>query len=122
MSLGGPEVLKLDWNTHGLTAADLDGDGRTDLAVIDNDRATIELLYQIKPGTPPDPAKPSRVNRWEPVVEDARFRRVSVTTGEAMYDLAVGDLNGDGRPDLIYTGEETPLTVRYQQALSLIHI
>jgi hypothetical protein len=116
VSLGGPEVVKLDWATRGLTPADLDGDGRMDLAIIDNDRASIELLYQIKPGTPPDPAKPARANRWEPVLEDARFRRVSVTTGETMFDLAVGDLNGDGRPDLIYTGEVTPLTIRYQQA------
>ena len=116
VSLGGPEITRLDWNIRALTAADLDGDGRTDLAVIDNDRATIELLYQIKPGAPPDPAKPARANRWEPVVDDARFRRVSVTTGVTMIDLAIADLNHDGRPDLIYTGDTQALAIRYQQA------
>ncbi len=116
VSLGGPEITKLDWNIRALTAADLDGDGRTDLAIIDNDRATIELLYQIKPGAPPDPAKPVRANRWEPIVDDARFRRVSVTTGITMIDLTVADLNSDGRPDLIYTGDTQALTLRYQQA------
>ena len=114
--LGGPEIVKLDYSIRALTPADLDGDGLTDLAVIDNDRATIELLYQIKPGAPPDPAKAARPNRWEPVLEDARFRRVSVTTGETMFDFVVGDLNGDGRPDLVYTGDTQALTLRYQQA------
>jgi hypothetical protein len=44
-------------------------------------------------------------NRWEPVVEDARFRKASVTTGVTVFDLVVGDFNGDGKPDLAYTGD-----------------
>ena len=28
VALGGPEVIKLDWNMRALQAADLDGDGR----------------------------------------------------------------------------------------------
>ncbi|MEI6862343.1 MAG: VCBS repeat-containing protein, partial [Verrucomicrobiota bacterium] len=116
VTLDGPEITKLDWNIRALTPADLDGDGRTDLAIINNDHAAIELLYQHKPGATPDPAKPGRANRWEPVLEDARFRRVSVTTGITMIDLTVADLNGDGRPDLIYTGDTQALTIRYQQA------
>lgn len=114
--LGGPAVVKLDWNIRSLQAADLDRDGLTDLAVINNDHATIDLLYQLKPGVPRPDLKSDRPNRWEPVVEDARFRRVSVTTGITMFELAVGDLNGDGRPDLAYTGDPENLTIRYQQA------
>ena len=116
VALGGPDIVKLDWSVRAVTPVDLDGDKLMDLALIDNDRATIELLYQKKPGAPDDPAKPDRVNRWEPVLEDARFRRVSVTTGVTMFDLVVGDLNGDGRPDLVYTGDAQALTLRYQQA------
>ena len=55
VSLSGPEVVKLDWNTRALTPVDVDGDGLTDLAVVNNDRAAIELLLQIKPGSPPTP-------------------------------------------------------------------
>ena len=50
--LRGPEVVKLDWNTRALAAHDLDGDGRTDLALINNARASIELLYQLDPAAP----------------------------------------------------------------------
>ena len=119
-ALDGPEVIKLDWNTRALVAHDLDGDGRTDLAVINNNRASIELLYQIDPAAP-RPAKkksPSATpaSRWEPELEDARFRKETLIVGQNLFDLAVADFNGDGRADLATTGEPVPLLVRYAQA------
>ncbi len=115
--LGGPEIEKLDWNTRALQAVDVDGDHLQDLVLINNDRSTVDILYQLKPGAARDDVgKAVQGNRWEPVLADARFRKVSVTTGVTMYDLAVGDLNGDGRPDLAYTGDPQALTLQYQQA------
>jgi len=117
IELTGPEVIKLDWNIRALTAVDLDGDGLNDLVVANNDRAAIELLFQVKPGVAPSAvARKVVTNRWEPMLEDARFRKVRVTTGITVLDLIVTDLNHDGRPDLVYTGEPQALTVRYQQA------
>jgi hypothetical protein len=117
IALRGPEVMKLDWNARALQSCDLNRDGLNDLVVANNDRSTIDILYQLKAGAPNDTVpKEVNVNRWEPVVEDARFRKVSVTTGVTIYDLVVGDLNGDGRPDLAYTGDPQALTIRYQQA------
>lgn len=115
--LGGPEVAKLDWNVRALQAVDIDRDGRNDLVVLNNDHASIDILYQIDPAAPAASAPKSiRPNRWEPVVEDARFRKTSITTGTAMYDLVTGDFNGDGRTDFAYTGAPQALTVRYGQA------
>jgi len=117
VALRGPEVMKLDWNVRALQASDLNRDGLNDLVVANNDRSTVDILYQLKPGSPNDTVPKSvNINRWEPVVEDAHFRKISVTTGVTVYDLVVGDLNGDGRPDLAYTGEPQALTIRYQQA------
>ncbi len=117
IALSAPEVLKLDWNTRALSSVDLDGDGANDLIVINNDRAAIELLYQVRRGEPlPTPVRRVAANRWDPVIEDARFRKVRVTTGVTMLDLVAVDLNDDKRPDLAYTGDPQALTIRYQQA------
>ena len=53
--LGGPEIVKLDWNTRRIVPVDLNQDGLLDLAVINNDRARIEMLLQRAPG---DTSKP----------------------------------------------------------------
>lgn len=110
----GPEILKIGWSIGSLVASDVNGDGRTDLAVINNDRARIELLFQREPGVSSPARRPAGLERWQPVLEDARFDRRNISTTSRMYTLDVGDLNGDGRMDLAFTGSTEGLTVRYQ--------
>jgi hypothetical protein len=114
LELGGPEILKIGWSSGSLTAGDIDSDGRTDLAIINNDRARIELLIQRKPGAPNGRTRPVGLDRWQPVLEDARFDRTSVPTGSRMYALDLGDLDGDGLLDLVFTGTPEDLTILYQ--------
>ena len=114
--LAGPEIAKLDWGTRMMRVADFNGDGRRDLVFINADRASLDFLYQLGPGES-KPVKPNIVsNRWEPIVEDARFRLHRFTTGASMLELAVGDFNHDGWMDLAYTSESDPLVVRYQES------
>ena len=114
LELGGPEVLKIGWSSGSLTAGDIDADGRTDLAIINNDRARIEVLIQRQPGSPNGRARPVGLERWQPVLEDARFDRRSVPTGSRMYAFDLGDLDGDGLLDLVFTGTPEDLTIRFQ--------
>jgi hypothetical protein len=114
----GPEVAKLDWNVRALVAHDIDGDGRVDLALINNDRAAVELLFQRDLSAPTEQARTAAVrpsNRWVPVLEDARFRRETLIVGQSLFDLAIADFNGDGRADIACTGEPSPLVVRLAQ-------
>lgn len=113
--LVGPRIAKLDWQTRGLCRGDLDGDGRLDLAVVNNDRARIDLLFQRTPDELREAAKTKLATpRWEPIIEDAPFLKESVTTGDFMYDLAILDVNGDGRDDLVYTGKRDRVAVKLQ--------
>ncbi len=113
--LDGPLVQPLDWGTRGLTAADIDGDGRNDLVLLNNDQAKIEILYQrtVDEGTRRRP-EALRRNRWDPELSDLPFERHSIVSGVSMYAVAAGDLNGDGRADLAYTSRQEPLVVRLQ--------
>ena len=55
------EIFKVEGQTHGLAVQDLDGDGRPDLVVANNDEATIDLFYQRAAGTPIDEDKEAPV-------------------------------------------------------------
>jgi len=116
VSLAGPEVVKMDWNTRSLVCADVDGDGRKDLAMIDNDSGKIELLFQNNPDNPHQKERLSvKRNRWEPVLEDSLFWHDGMIMGMYGYDLAVGDLNGDGLADFAFSGNLICLNVLYQK-------
>ena len=112
---GTPEVVKLDWSTRSLKSGDLNQDGLMDLVVINNDGTKIELLYQIDESDGADFQKRSiGRDRWDPVLEDGRYRVEGLTIGFSSFDLAVGDFNRDGLVDLAYTARESPLTIRLQ--------
>lgn len=113
--LGGPEVLKLDWNTRSLVHGDLNNNGRIDLAVINNDRGSIELLLRRGADEPPAVlTRRARRNRWEPVLDSAAYDRRAVVTGQVAHALVLGDFNGSGRLDLAFTGNRVPLTILHQ--------
>lgn len=98
-AVDGPHVVKLDWDTRALRTADLDGDGRREVVVINNDRGRIEIV---------DAAA------WSEAGDPERDGRRRVTTAAKAYDLAIGDLDGDGRDDLVYTAEPGGLVARLQ--------
>jgi len=114
-SFAGPEVLKTDWSTRAVNLADLNGDGRTDLVLINNDTARLEMFFQRDPDAPREKGRARLArDRWDPVLEDALFDDESLTVGFPMFDLVAEDFNGDGRIDFAYTARDVPLTVRCQ--------
>ena len=111
----GPEVIKLDWNTSSPRAGDFNGDGLQDLVLLNQDRARIEFLLQRKDGVKPgEPERTSRTDRWNPILEVSRLEKQPLVIGHSAWSLAVGDWNGDGRPDIAYTNDEDKLVLRTQ--------
>ena len=109
--LGPPQMMKLDWGVDSVAATDLDGDGRTDLAALNNETARVEVLLRLKPGEAPPAPRTLRADRWNPTLDDAPFRRLSIAGAPDMGSLALADLDGDKRADIVFTSSREPLTI-----------
>src|SRR6185503_4574846 len=88
--LDGPEVTKVSWDSGAATPGDFDGDGRLDLALINNENAKLVLLYQRAPGAAKEKSKQRVVSRdrWEPVIEDSRFEKASLPVDQRHFAMA----------------------------------
>ena len=109
----GPEIFPVDPQISNLHLADLDGDGLNDLIIVNNLHSKINLLYNLTGKTNRADAVPPRKLELNELPPDSRFRIDSVPTDERIAALAVTDLNGDGRPDLVYYGDAKDLEIRY---------
>ncbi len=112
----GPEIFPIDPGTGFLRAADLDGDGRNDLVLVNNGRSKITLLYN-QTGLTNVPVKKVIAGRRDvnELPSDARFRVESISSEKRISSLVVEDLNGDQRPDLAYFGEPKELVIQFNE-------
>jgi hypothetical protein len=111
----GVEIFPVDSFVSHLQAADLDGDGRKDLVLVNNLRSKITLLYN-QTGQTNAPTLATGVRRnLNDLPLDARFRLESIPSEKRITSLVAADFNGDGRPDLAYYGDPRELIVLYNQ-------
>jgi hypothetical protein len=120
IGFAGPEIFPVDDQIGLLHSADLNGDGLKDLIVADNLKSKIVLLYNQTGKTNRASASDadtlqageSGVNELPP---DARFRIDSIPTDERVASMVVTDLNGDGRPDIAFYGDNKDLEIYYNE-------
>jgi hypothetical protein len=115
---GEIEIVKLDWGIMGLQVADFNGDGRNDIAIVNNQKARIELLIQkeaIGPGETDVAVDPNDVD-VNTLTPPTRFESQPISVSQRVYSLVCGDLNSDGLMDLAFYGEPKGLYVILQKA------
>ena len=110
----GPEIFPIDPLIGSLQVADMDGDGLNDLVLVNNSRSKINLLYN-QTGKTNRVAKPLTKRELNELPPDARFRIDSIASEKRIGALVVGDLNGDGKPDIAYYGEPKELVAIYNE-------
>ena len=110
---GKLELYKLHQRSTNLLAADLNNDGRTDLILIDNSNSRFDLLQQ---RTKPDAPAKSSSGKINSIESDKRLEHKKIPVDREVASLSIGDLNGDGRKDLVYFAAPDQLTILYQTA------
>lgn len=102
------QTYKLKPGIQSLCVADLNADGRKDVAVWNNYQNRFELFYQPGPDTPAAPAETLEQNE---VPDRGNLRKENLPVNYNVAVFAVAELTGDDRPDIVFFGEPRELVI-----------
>ncbi|MBX3365478.1 MAG: VCBS repeat-containing protein [Phycisphaeraceae bacterium] len=95
-------IVSIDPNCGPVTIADFNGDGRPDIAVVNNRKSRIEVHYlRVSERSLEDMQAEYRVNELPP---NPWYDRSFISVRHRVGALAAIDADGDGRMDLLYAG------------------
>ncbi|MDF3128498.1 VCBS repeat-containing protein [Kiritimatiellaeota bacterium B1221] len=107
------EIFLSDFNSREMRTGDFNQDGRTDLLVLNPEKARLDFYFQNDPETGKAETPQLHQNRWQPVLSHPRFTKESLIPGAQLQALEVGDFNQDGHIDFA--------TINAQDHLEIYH-
>ncbi len=102
-SVEAPLIVRVGRRPVGMAFGDLDGDGKPDLVVVDFDASTVSVLRNTSTG--------STISFAAQVV-------LSTDLGSGPFNVAIQDLNADGKPDLAVANDIAGTISVYQNQSS----
>ena len=107
-----PRIIVGDRNVGPALAADMNGDGKTDLVIVNNAKSRLELHVQrVTPRTEQEIEREYKVNELPP---SPFYDRVEVSVSHRVSGFRVFDVDADGRLDILYGGDGSELVILRQ--------
>jgi hypothetical protein len=113
---GEARIVKVDPEAGPVITADFNGDGRPDVAVVNNRKSRIEIHYlRASPRTAEEMQRAVRANELPP---NPWYEREFINVSHRVTALRAHDVDGDGKPDIIYAGTPPEIVVLRQESPS----
>jgi serine protease Do len=110
------DFIKLGPGIACLTIADLYGDGHQEILVANNNKSEIDIIRLRKPADAAAAIKEIDFEDINRLRDSERFTVVTVPVRSAIHSMAVADMNGDKRPDIVFCGDIEGVAVLDQKA------
>ena len=112
-----PRFIKVDEDCGPAVVADFNGDGRPDLAVVNNRKSRIEMYYlRAAKRTVEEQQKAAAGAKANELPPNPWYDREYLSVAHRVMALVAFDVDGDKRPDLIYAGAQpAELIVLHQE-------